>query len=329
MWTPTSRRQHSRAGLRYGSDLTEAGWAILEPLLPAEADCGRKRAWPMREIVNAICCVLRAGIAWRLLPDGFPPRRSIYRWFAGLRDDGAWETINHHLVMRDRKRTRREASRPLPRSTARASRRPRGAAFRAMTAGRGSRAGSATRWSIPMARRSSRTRTRQASRAVTSSGRCCGLHVRADRSCNSPLRTRATRDPGVTAASTIRAEIAREPEGRVGFAVNARRRVVERFFTPINRNRRLARDFEATIASAEAFLYAASAILLLRRLARWETDSRQNMRGLRPITMRIAASAFGRLTDRPIVRYASFVWRRTAGAAPRVRSEAMRGITIP
>jgi transposase len=59
-----------------------------------------------------------------------------------------------------------------------------------------------------------------------------------------------------------------KPEGQVGFAVHARRWVVERFFAWINRNRRLAKDVEATIASAEAFLYAASAILLLRRLAR-------------------------------------------------------------
>lgn len=66
----------------------------------------------------------------------------------------------------------------------------------------------------------------------------------------------------------IRIEIVRKPEGQVGFAVHARRWVVERFFAWINRNRRLAKDFEATIASAEAFLYAASTMLLLRRLAR-------------------------------------------------------------
>ena len=51
-------------------------------------------------------------------------------------------------------------------------------------------------------------------------------------------------------------------------AVQPRRWVVERFFAWINRNRRLAKDFEATIASARAFLYAASVMLLVRRLAR-------------------------------------------------------------
>ena len=60
----------------------------------------------------------------------------------------------------------------------------------------------------------------------------------------------------------------RKAAGQIGFAVQPRRWVVERFFAWIGRNRRLARDFEATIASAEAFLYAASVMLLLRRLAR-------------------------------------------------------------
>ena len=74
--------------------------------------------------------------------------------------------------------------------------------------------------------------------------------------------------PRVAAANPIRVEIVRKSEGQVGFAVHARRWVVERFFACINRNRRLAKDVEATIASAEAFLYAASATLLLRWLAR-------------------------------------------------------------
>ena len=110
MWTPTTRAQHSRTGLRYGSDLTDAEWPILGPFLPAEAGHGRKRAYPMREVVNAMCYVLRGGIAWRLMSGTFPPGRTVYRWFARLRDGGTWETINHHLVMRDRERSGREAS---------------------------------------------------------------------------------------------------------------------------------------------------------------------------------------------------------------------------
>jgi transposase len=110
MWSPTSRRQHSRAALRYGSDLTDAEWAILEPLLPPPCACGRKRKWPMRRIVEAILFIMRAGCAWDMLPDGFPPFLTVYRWFARFRDDGTWERINHHLVMQDRERVGRAPS---------------------------------------------------------------------------------------------------------------------------------------------------------------------------------------------------------------------------
>ena len=75
-------------------------------------------------------------------------------------------------------------------------------------------------------------------------------------------------EPRVAAVSPIRVEIVRKPEGQVGFTVHARRWVVERLFAWINRNRRLAKDSEATIKSAKTFLYAASAVILLRRLAR-------------------------------------------------------------
>ncbi len=73
MWTPATRRRPSRSGLRFGSDLTDGEWAILGPFLPVPAPCGRKRAWPMREVVNAIFYVLRGGIAWRQMPNCFPP----------------------------------------------------------------------------------------------------------------------------------------------------------------------------------------------------------------------------------------------------------------
>ena len=72
----------------------------------------------------------------------------------------------------------------------------------------------------------------------------------------------------VTDATLIAVEIVRKNPDQVGFAVQPRRWVVERFFAWINRNRRLAKDFEATIDSARAFLYAASVMLLVRRLAR-------------------------------------------------------------
>ena len=72
----------------------------------------------------------------------------------------------------------------------------------------------------------------------------------------------------VADATAITIEIVRKPPDQKGFAVHPRRWVVERCFAWLGRNRRLARDFEASTASATAFLYAASAILLIRRIVR-------------------------------------------------------------
>jgi transposase len=110
MWTPTTRQHHNRPVTRYQTDLTDAAWRVIAPHLPQPCATGRPRAWPMREIINGIFYVMRAGCPWRLLPNDFPPWGTIYRWFAAWRDDGRFERINHALVMADRERVGREAS---------------------------------------------------------------------------------------------------------------------------------------------------------------------------------------------------------------------------
>lgn len=61
----------------------------------------------MRRIVEPIFYGLRAGCAWEMLPDDFPPVPTVYRWFARFHDHGTWEAINHHPVMHDRERVKR------------------------------------------------------------------------------------------------------------------------------------------------------------------------------------------------------------------------------
>ena len=72
----------------------------------------------------------------------------------------------------------------------------------------------------------------------------------------------------VTNATRIVIETVRKLPSQASFTMLPRRWVVERFFAWLGRNRRLAKDFGATVASASAFLYAAAVILLVRRLAR-------------------------------------------------------------
>src|SRR5215470_9844265 len=67
MWTPTTRQKYSRTVTRYQTDLTDVEWRAIAPHLPKPCARGRPREWPMREIVNGIFYVMRAGCAWRLL----------------------------------------------------------------------------------------------------------------------------------------------------------------------------------------------------------------------------------------------------------------------
>jgi putative transposase len=88
----------------YPTDLSDTEWAYLEPYLPAPKANGRPRLYPLREILNAIFYVVRSGCSWRLLPNDFPPWRSVYHYFRQFRLDGTWERM--HAALRDRVRVR-------------------------------------------------------------------------------------------------------------------------------------------------------------------------------------------------------------------------------
>ena len=268
MWTPTTRRHHSRTGLRYASDLTDPEWALLEPLLPPPCDQGRPRSWPMREVVNAIFYVMRSGCPWRLLPHEFPPWRTVYRWFAAWRDEGLFERVNHALVMADREQSGREAA-------------PTAAVIDSQsvktTESGGPRGYDAAKKVMGRKRHALVDTDRRALLLVPHSASVqdrdgAGPVLRASRR---PFHfiDRVFADAGyagerVATATRIAVEIVKKQPDQVGFAVHRKRWVVERLFAWLGRNRRLAKDFEATLASATAFLYAASVLLLTRRLAR-------------------------------------------------------------
>ncbi len=78
---------------RYPTDLTDAEWRVLEPLIPPARPGGRPRRVDPREIVNAVRYLLRAGCAWRLLPREFPPWPTVYAYFRRWEADGTWERL--------------------------------------------------------------------------------------------------------------------------------------------------------------------------------------------------------------------------------------------
>ena len=92
----------------YSTDLSDAEFRCLAPHLPPPSARGRPRLHPLREILDAICYVLRTGCQWRLLPHEFPPWSTVYYWFRRWRLDGTWERLNRELRERVRVAAGRE-----------------------------------------------------------------------------------------------------------------------------------------------------------------------------------------------------------------------------
>ena len=88
----------------YASDLTDAQWTILEPLIPAIASDATYHVHERREIVNAILYVLRSGCPWRLLPHEFPAWGTVYHYFRRWQRDGVWDHVLKTLRMEVRKK---------------------------------------------------------------------------------------------------------------------------------------------------------------------------------------------------------------------------------
>ena len=110
MWTETTRPKYERKGLRYASDLTEAEWGVIGPLLPPCKRLGRPRTTDLREVVNAILYMARTGCQWRMLPKDFPPKSTVQEYFYAWRTEATLNGINHELLMRAREAEGREAS---------------------------------------------------------------------------------------------------------------------------------------------------------------------------------------------------------------------------
>ena len=95
----------------YSTDLTDGQWARIAPFIPPAKPGGRPRSVDMREILNAICYVVRSGCAWRLIPHDLPKWRTVYGYFCAFNVSGLWKHI--HDTLREQVR-RAHGRKPTP-----------------------------------------------------------------------------------------------------------------------------------------------------------------------------------------------------------------------
>jgi transposase len=110
MWKPEHRRTADHRGLRYPSDLTDAEWALVEPMIPPAKRGGRRREVNIREVLNAVFYVLSTGCQWQALPKDLPPKSTAHCYFMLWDWVGTLERLHHTLYVATREQEGREAS---------------------------------------------------------------------------------------------------------------------------------------------------------------------------------------------------------------------------
>lgn len=94
----------------YPTDLTDAQWARIAPLIPPAEPGGRPRSVDAREVVNAILYLVRTGCQWRNLPHEFPPWGTVHYYYRRWRLDGTWQKVHDALREQTRAKEGRRAA---------------------------------------------------------------------------------------------------------------------------------------------------------------------------------------------------------------------------
>jgi putative transposase len=257
----------------YSTDLTDKQWTILEPLIPPAKHGGRPRVVDMREVLNTLFYLNRAGCQWDLLPHDLLPKSTVYQYFQQWRDNGAWQEMMDALRAQVRASDGRE---PTPSAGSIDSQTVK-------TTERGGQRGYDGGKKINGRKRHVFVDTLGLLLAVvvTSAALDDGaaaplVFAQLDKN-QCPRLTKIWADNKYRNHELDRwleknrdhweLEIKSRPEEAVGFAPVPKRRVVERTFAWLGRYRRHSRDYERRTESSTSMLRVSSIHLMLRRLA--------------------------------------------------------------